>query len=33
MDQFKRCKAAIHDEYKSLEAKLDISLTDTTASN
>ncbi|GAL77012.1 aminoacyl-histidine dipeptidase [Nonlabens ulvanivorans] len=32
MDQFKRCKAAIHDEYKSLEAKLDISLTDTTAS-
>ncbi|MBF4982821.1 M20/M25/M40 family metallo-hydrolase, partial [Nonlabens mediterrranea] len=32
MDQFNRCKAAIHDEYKSLETKLDISLTDTTAS-
>nr|WP_042289095.1 aminoacyl-histidine dipeptidase [Nonlabens ulvanivorans] len=31
MDKFNRCKAAIHDEYKSLEAKLEISLTDTTA--
>lgn len=31
MDKFNRCKTAIHDEYKSLEAKLEISLTDTTA--
>ncbi len=31
MDKFNRCKAAIHDEYKSLEANLDISLTVTTA--
>ncbi|WP_438961996.1 aminoacyl-histidine dipeptidase [Nonlabens sp.] len=31
MDKFERCKAALHDEYKSLEPKLDISLTETTA--
>ncbi|MGJ8685542.1 MAG: aminoacyl-histidine dipeptidase [Nonlabens sp.] len=31
MDKFNRCKEAIHDEYKSLEVNLDITLTETTA--
>lgn len=31
LEKFERCKAALHDEYKSLEPHLDISITETTA--